>query len=92
VNQLMVALNTSRSGSTPFSAPPPLSGVQATSEPTAQWQPTPFSEPANSNQSMISTAQNGKPKKHGFLHKLGVVAADAGGLAARSMMYGGYGW
>jgi hypothetical protein len=33
-----------------------------------------------------------KPKHHSLLRKLGVVAADVGGMAARSMMFGGYGY
>jgi len=43
--------------------------------------------------STIATAQNGhKPKGHPFLHKLGVALGEVGGMAARSMMYGGYGY
>jgi hypothetical protein len=44
-------------------------------------------------QSAIATAQNAnQPKHHPLLHKLGVVLGDVGGMAARSMMYGGYGY
>jgi hypothetical protein len=49
-----------------------------------------------SSQQMVSMAQNEErenpiKKKHSIFHKLGVVAADVGSIAARSAMSGGYG-
>jgi hypothetical protein len=101
VNRLMAALNSSRSGSAPSSfASSNFTSFPTYSTPSTSWQPMPFSEPQNvgltsGQQNVISTAQNSnatKPKHHSFLHKLGVVAGDVGGMAARSMMSGGYGW
>ncbi|MBS2005484.1 MAG: hypothetical protein JST01_00495 [Cyanobacteria bacterium SZAS TMP-1] len=52
-----------------------------------------YGSPASTGQGVIATARNGnKPKGHPFLHKLGVALGDIGGMAARSMMYGGYGY
>ena len=41
-------------------------------------------------QNMIATAQKPKPK-HSLFHKFGVALEDVGGMAARNMMYGGFG-
>lgn len=50
---------------------------------------------ATSQQDVLSGTQATpaqKPKHHSFLHTLGTVAGEVGGLAERSMMYGGYGY
>jgi len=53
--------------------------------------------PQNGRQQMVSMKPNGEAKdtekkKHSIFHKLGVVAADVGSMAARSALSGGYGY
>jgi len=90
VSRLMAALNGRHSG--PFSGPqastaysPSLSNYPGQTYNSAAY--------PQQQESALATARNGnKPKGHPFLHKLGVALGEVGGMAARSMMYGGYGY
>jgi hypothetical protein len=90
VNTLMVALNTRNAGA--------FSGAQVSTAygPSSNYYPGQTFNTAGytqQQQSAIATTQNAnRPKGHPLLRKLGVVLGEVGGMAARSMMYGGYGY
>ena len=88
ISQLMSVLSTSgtRAAGAPAAGPITYQGTSA---------PTQYPESGSygmnpSQQNMISTAQKPKPK-HSLFHKFGVALEDVGGMAARNMMYGGFG-
>jgi hypothetical protein len=83
VQQLEQALNTSRRPINTAAAP---NSFQSPSYYPSQ---TFGSNSYSQMQPALQTAQN-QPKKRSIFHKLGVVLGDVGGMAARSMMYGGY--
>jgi len=90
VNNLMAALGTRNSGA--FSTAP-VSTAYGT--PSSYYPGQTYNSNSYSQQqpSAIETARNGnKPKGHPFLHKLGVALGEVGSMAARSMMYSGYGY
>jgi hypothetical protein len=90
VNNLMAALNSRNSGA--FRSAP-LSTAYGSSSSYYPGQTYSSNGYSQQQPSAIETARNGnKPKGHPFLHKLGVALGEVGGMAARSMMYGGYGY
>lgn len=100
VSRLMTALNPSHFGAPPSTfASANSTSYTPTAQPGTSWPSMPTSEAENSNfssgqQNVLAAAQtpNANKSKHPLLRKLGVIAGDVGGLALRSMMYGGYGY
>ena len=90
VDRLMAALNTRNTR--PISSP----NVSAVFQPSSNYYPGQSFNSAGytqQQQSAIATAGNAnRPKGHPLLRKLGVVLGEVGGMAVRSMMYGGYGY
>jgi hypothetical protein len=88
VNRLMATLNAPKTGQ--FNNP-----VAATSLPPISYSPALALSSNNyvQSQSDLATAQNANPpKKHSFLRRLGAIATDVGGMAARGMMNSGFGY
>ncbi len=90
VNNLMAALNSRNAGA--FRG----ANVSSVFQPVSNYYPGQTLGSSNysqQQQSAIATARNGNRKKgHPLLRKLGVVLGEVGGMAARSMMYSGYGY
>jgi hypothetical protein len=90
VNRLMAALNTRNAG--PFSGSQVSTAYGSSSNyyPGQTYNSTGYTQ---QQQSAIATAQNAnRPKGHPLLRKLGVALGEVGAMAARSMMYSGYGY
>ncbi len=88
ISQLMSVLSTSGTGAAGAPAAGPIT-YQGTSAPT-QYPESGAYGMNPTQQNMIATAQKPKPK-HSLFHKFGVALEDVGGMAARNMMYGGFG-
>lgn len=92
VNRLMTALNSASAGPISSSRASSASGPAQSYYPSQNFAASSYMQ-QQQPQSAMTTAQNtNQPKHHPLLHKLGVVLGDVGGMAARSMMYGGYGY
>lgn len=90
VNTLMAALNTRKAGSFGWSNGATASLPSSSFYPGQTFNSTGYTD---QQQPDIATARNAqRPKGHPLLRRLGVVLGEVGGMAARSMMYGGYGY